>query len=76
MIELVPHSSRWREDFLSAAADLTPLGNAEWQVGHIGFTEVPALAAKPIIDLAVRIEDEADFQTHRPGLEAGGWRLG
>jgi GrpB-like predicted nucleotidyltransferase (UPF0157 family) len=52
------------------------LANASWLIEHIGSTSVPGLAAKPIIDLAVRIQDSNDFEAHRAPLEAGGWRLG
>lgn len=34
------------------------------------------MSAKPIIDVAVRIADGEDFELHRDGLEAAGWRLG
>lgn len=34
------------------------------------------MAAKPVIDLAVRVDDGSDFDRHRPGLERGGWRIG
>lgn len=34
------------------------------------------MTAKPVIDLAVRVEDERDFRRHRPGLERGGWHAG
>lgn len=73
---LVPYDPRWPEQFEDAAAELRRLGNAEWLVEHIGSTSIPGLMAKPIIDLAVLIRDRTDFDTHRLGLEAGGWQIG
>lgn len=43
---------------------------------HIGSTAVPGMRAKPIIDIAIRIEDVAEFEHHRGRLERAGWRLG
>jgi GrpB-like predicted nucleotidyltransferase (UPF0157 family) len=73
---LVPYDPRWPNQFEAVAGELRRLGNPDWQVEHIGSTSIPGLSAKPIIDLAVRIRDHADFDTHRPRLEASGWRVG
>jgi GrpB-like predicted nucleotidyltransferase (UPF0157 family) len=73
---LVPYDPRWPEQFRSAAADIHELGSSAWVIEHIGSTAVPGMTAKPIIDLAVRVEDERDFLRHRPGLERGRWRTG
>ncbi|WP_162259835.1 GrpB family protein [Nocardioides sp. Soil777] len=73
---LVPYDPRWRDLFRSAAAQLHELGNAVWVIEHIGSTAVPGMTAKPVIDLAVRVDDERDYRRHRPGLERGGWRAG
>ena len=73
---LVPYDSTWPDQFAAAAADIKRIGNPCWLVEHIGSTSIPGLAAKPIIDLAVRVEDDEDFERHRPGLERHGWRRG
>ena len=73
---LVPYDPRWPDLFRSAAADIHELGSSAWVIEHIGSTAVPGMTAKPIIDLAVRVEDERDFRRHRPGLERGGWHTG
>jgi GrpB-like predicted nucleotidyltransferase (UPF0157 family) len=47
---------RWTERVVGALADLaSPDGTAPVVVEHIGSTAVPGLAAKPIIDLQVRV---------------------
>ncbi|PZF10433.1 GrpB family protein [Curtobacterium sp. MCLR17_034] len=73
---LDPYDPSWPDQFKAAAEEIQTLGNSAWIVEHIGSTSVPGLAAKPIIDLAVRVRDGADFDAHRPRLEAGGWQLG
>jgi GrpB-like predicted nucleotidyltransferase (UPF0157 family) len=76
MTMLEPYDPSWRDRFAAAAEDLNRFGNPRWVIEHIGSTAVPGLAAKPIIDIAVRVQDEADFERHRPGLEERGWRIG
>jgi len=75
-VVLVPYDPSWPDQFKAAAEEIQKLGNSAWLVEHIGSTSVPGLAAKPIIDLAVRVRDGADFDAHRQRLEAGGWELG
>jgi GrpB-like predicted nucleotidyltransferase (UPF0157 family) len=45
------------------------------QIEHAGSTSVPGLAAKPIIDLLLRVTDSADEEAYVPALEAGGYVL-
>lgn len=73
---LVPYDPEWPKQFARAAAELRQLGDSDWLIEHIGSTAVPGIMAKPIIDVAVRIRDQEDFDDHRAGLEAGGWRIG
>jgi GrpB-like predicted nucleotidyltransferase (UPF0157 family) len=42
-------------------------------IEHIGSTAVPGLAAKPIIDVLVLVDDLAFGHTAIPALEAGGY---
>lgn len=58
---LEPHDPSWRDRFAAAAAELNRFGNPDWVIEHIGSTAIPGLAAKPIIDLAVRVDDAADL---------------
>ncbi|KJL22861.1 dephospho-CoA kinase/protein folding accessory domain-containing protein [Microbacterium oxydans] len=73
---LVPHDPTWSETFTRVAADLRRHGNPDWIIEHVGSTAIPGMSAKPIIDVAVRIADDADLDLHRPGLEAAGWVIG
>ncbi|CAH0235223.1 Dephospho-CoA kinase [Microbacterium oxydans] len=74
--QLVSYDPTWPERFEVIAAELRAHGDPDWVIEHIGSTAVPGMRAKPIIDLAVRIEDAGDVDAHRGALEAIGWRVG
>jgi GrpB-like predicted nucleotidyltransferase (UPF0157 family) len=73
-IEVVDWSPRWAEQFDEVAAVLrTALaGVATARVEHVGSTSVPGLAAKPILDIDV-IVDEADAPAAVAALEQVGY---
>ncbi|WP_223623408.1 GrpB family protein [Microbacterium sp. EST19A] len=73
---LVSYDPRWPQQFEEIAAEIRTHGSPEWLIEHIGSTAVPGMRAKPIIDVAVRVEGIDDFDAHRSGLEALGWRRG
>jgi GrpB-like predicted nucleotidyltransferase (UPF0157 family) len=51
------------------------LGDAALAIEHIGSTSVPGLAAKPIIDILVVVEDSRDEPSYLPAIEAAGYEL-
>src|SRR3712207_9379403 len=51
------------------------LGEAALSVEHIGSTSVPGLAAKPILDVLLVVEDPGDEPSYLPALEAAGYVL-
>ena len=51
------------------------LGPIALRVEHIGSTAVPGLAAKPIIDVIVTLEDPGDEAAFVPRLESAGYEL-
>ena len=70
---LVDHDPEWSTTYAEHERRiLAALGAVAVQVEHIGSTSVPGLAAKPIIDVLVTVEDitaEEDYLV--PLLEAG-----
>jgi GrpB-like predicted nucleotidyltransferase (UPF0157 family) len=75
-VTLVDHDPRWPVRFAARAADLRRiLGDRARLVEHIGSTSVPDLAAKPIIDIVVGIDDPDDEAAYVPDLEAAGYEL-
>jgi GrpB-like predicted nucleotidyltransferase (UPF0157 family) len=51
------------------------LGQRALLIEHVGSTAVPDLAAKPIIDINLVVEDSADEDAYVPALEAAGYVL-
>ena len=51
------------------------LGDRARQLEHVGSTAVPGLAAKPIIDVLLVVDDSADEGSYLPALEAAGYEL-
>ena len=64
------------EHFRQEAATLrAALGEAARRVEHIGSTSVPGLAAKPIVDVLLVVEDSSDEHSYLPALEEAGYVL-
>jgi GrpB-like predicted nucleotidyltransferase (UPF0157 family) len=75
-IQVVDYDSGWPERFEAEqrriAAALGPMAR---RVEHIGSTAVPGLAAKPVIDMLVEVDDPDDEQRFRPQMESAGFQL-
>ena len=70
------YDSTWPERFHREAANVrAALGGAALAVEHIGSTSVPGLAAKPIIDILLVVEDSGDETSYLPALEEAGYVL-
>jgi GrpB-like predicted nucleotidyltransferase (UPF0157 family) len=60
-IAIVDYDPRWRSRFEQERARITAaLGPRALGIAHIGSTSVPGLAAKPIVDVLVTVEDPED----------------
>jgi GrpB-like predicted nucleotidyltransferase (UPF0157 family) len=51
------------------------LGAAAVAIEHTGSTSVPGLAAKPVIDITLVVEDTTEEDSYVPALEAAGYVL-
>jgi GrpB-like predicted nucleotidyltransferase (UPF0157 family) len=51
------------------------LGDTARRIEHIGSTSVPDLAARPIVDVLVAVEDPSDDAAWLPALEAAGYEV-
>ena len=75
-IEMVDYDPRWPEKFQKHAALLSQaLGAKALAIEHIGSTSVPGLAAKPIVDITVLVEDSSEEAAYLPALLAAGYIL-
>lgn len=75
-IEIRDYDPDWSKKF-EMHADLIrkSLGKVAARVEHIGSTAVPGLAAKPIIDILLVVEDSADEDSYLPLMEGAGYML-
>lgn len=75
-IEIHDHDPAWAERFRREAARIhEALEGRERLVEHMGSTAVPGLAAKPIVDILLVLDDPSDEATYLPALEAAGYEL-
>jgi GrpB-like predicted nucleotidyltransferase (UPF0157 family) len=75
-IAIHSYDRTWPEKFRAHAAVISAaLGDGALRVEHIGSTAVPGLAAKPIIDILLVVENSGDESTYLSRLEAAGYHL-
>lgn len=75
-IVIVDYDPRWPEQFQKHAAILSRvLGSKAVAIEHVGSTSVPELAAKPIIDIDILVEDSSDEATYLLALVQAGYVL-
>ncbi len=75
-IRVVDYDPAWPERFAAQRARIvSALGPLARRVEHIGSTAVPGLAAKPIVDVLVEVDDANDENSFRAALEQAGYEL-
>ncbi len=75
-IVIADYDPAWQGRFRQEEARIrAALGEAALSVEHIGSTSVPALAAKPIVDILLVVEDSAEEASYVPALEEAGYVL-
>jgi GrpB-like predicted nucleotidyltransferase (UPF0157 family) len=75
-IDVVDYDPRWIEAFEMESAMLTRIfGQRLVDIQHIGSTAVPNLAAKPIIDILIVLNNTDDIDSFNPSIEALGYRV-
>src|SRR6476661_6278396 len=76
IINIVDYDPSWPSKFAAHAGIISEaLGKAAMRIEHIGSTSVPGLAAKPIIDILVVVQNSADESSYMSHLEAAGYIL-
>lgn len=75
-VHLADYDRAWPQRFEKRARELRQvLGDRARLIEHIDSTAVPGLAAKPIIDIVVGIDDPDNEPAYLPDLEALGYNL-
>jgi GrpB-like predicted nucleotidyltransferase (UPF0157 family) len=75
-IVLADYDPVWPERFRQEEARIrAAVGGAALSIEHIGSTSVPGLAAKPIVDILLVVEDSANEASYLPALEEAGYVL-
>ena len=75
-IVVTDYDPTWPGRYAEQAATIrAALGARARRVEHIGSTAVPGLAAKPLIDVLLVVDDPADEASYLPALEAAGYEL-
>lgn len=73
-VEVVPYSPDWPKRFGEVSAALTQaLPSAS--ISHIGSTSIPGMAAKPILDVLIEVNDLSDESSYRDPIESLGVAL-
>ncbi len=75
-IRIEDHDPLWAAKFEEQARLIrSTLKDRLLQIEHVGSTSVPGLAAKPIIDIDVIVEDSGNEAMYLPALEEAGYVL-
>lgn len=76
LIRVVAYDPQWPAKFERWRSRLQgALGEAALRIEHVGSTSVPALPAKPIIDIQISVRNLGDEATYVPPLEKTGVQL-
>jgi GrpB-like predicted nucleotidyltransferase (UPF0157 family) len=75
-IRVVMYDSSWPDRFEVERRRLrSALGGRAGRIEHIGSTAVPGLAAKPIVDILVEMDEVEDESGYLGQLEAAGYQI-
>ena len=73
-IVLADYDDSWPEKYEEHASLIRDaLGETAISIEHVGSTSVPGIAAKPIIDVLVVVEDSSDESRYLPALIEPEW---
>lgn len=73
-VEVVPHNPNWRGAFENESKQVAVvLGSNVVAIHHIGSTSIPAIHAKPIIDMLVAVREIAKVDDQNLAMQAIGY---
>lgn len=75
-IVIVPYQAEWPDMFERHKQSIAKaVGKSALAIEHIGSTAVPGLAAKPIIDILLVVEESGNEASYLPQLERADYEL-
>ncbi len=75
-VGLLGYDERWAALYLEQKSRIrNALAASDVEIEHIGSTSVPGLAAKPILDIVVAVDDITAEEDYLPQLLAAGYEL-
>ncbi len=75
-IDIVDYRPEWVERFSQEKARIeAAVGSTIRRIEHVGSTAVPGLAAKPIVDVMVSVDDPEKESSYLPAMERAGYDL-
>jgi GrpB-like predicted nucleotidyltransferase (UPF0157 family) len=75
-VRIVDYDPSWPDRFeLETARIANALGPVAHRIEHVGSTSVPGLAAKPVVDIMVTVDDSDDDAAFVPALTSAGYVL-
>lgn len=73
-VALYPHEKAWETEAQATMARLRHiLGPVAVEMAHVGSTAIPTIQAKPIIDIAVAVDDFDALLAYEKQLRAAGF---
>lgn len=73
-VALCPHEKAWETEAQKTMARLhQSLGPVAVEIAHVGSTAIPTIQAKPIIDIAVAVDDFDALLAYEKQLRAAGF---
>ena len=73
-VALYPHEKAWETEAQATMARLRQiLGSVAVEMAHVGSTAIPTIQAKPILDIAVAVDDFNTLLAYEKQLRAAGF---
>jgi GrpB-like predicted nucleotidyltransferase (UPF0157 family) len=74
--QVVPHKPEWKHDYAREAEQIIrALHGLAMTLHHIGSTAIPGVAAKPIIDILMEVDDLDELGTRSSTMEQLGYEV-
>ena len=74
VVRLVPHHASWSEEFRREQHRLlAAIGARVVAIEHVGSTAIPGIYAKPVLDIAVAIQDLNQASSLQPAMQQIGY---